>query len=108
FGAGVSRMSSESIRQVLVKYSREGLYAALRPAGCQHLAGTRIDVLLSFEASLDARGQRPQNPLDVNSFAWQKGLTLRPSEAENTTRKPKLFRRSVRTSVCKTGLERGP
>ena len=69
FGAGVSRMSSESIRQVLVKYSREDLYAALRPAGCQHLAGTRLDVLLSFEASLNAGGQRPQNPLDVNSFA---------------------------------------
>ena len=69
FGAGVSRMSSESIRQVLVKYSREDLYAALRPAGCQHLAGTRIDVLLSFEASLNAGGQRPLNPLDVNSFA---------------------------------------
>ena len=44
------------------------LYAALRPAGCQHLAGTRIDVLLSFEASLNAGGQSPQNPLDVNSF----------------------------------------
>jgi hypothetical protein len=68
FGAGVSRMSSESIRQVLAKYSREDLYTALRPAGCQHLAGTRIDVLLSFEASLNARGQRPQNPLEMDPF----------------------------------------
>jgi HD domain len=68
FGAGVSRMSSESIGQVLAKYSREGLSAALRPTWCQHLAGTRIDVLLSFEASLNARGQTPQNPLDADSF----------------------------------------
>ncbi len=69
FGAGVSRMSSDSIRRVLAKYPREDLYAALRPAGCEHLAGTRIDILRSFEASLNATGQRPEDPLDMDPFA---------------------------------------
>jgi hypothetical protein len=68
FGAGVSRISSGSINEVLVMYSREGFYAALRPAGIQHLSGTRVDVLESFQASLNAGRQAPENPLDV-SFA---------------------------------------
>ncbi len=69
FGAGVSRMSSEAIKEVLAKYSREGLYTALRPAGCEHLAGTRIDVLRSFEALSNAREQGRKNPLDMDPFA---------------------------------------
>ncbi len=69
FGAGVSRMSSASIKEVLAQYSREGFYTALRPAGIQHLAGTRVNVLESFQASLNTTGQRPENPLDMDPLA---------------------------------------
>jgi len=41
----------------------------------EHVCSNVLRVLLSFEASLNAGQQRPQNPLDVNSFACHEGVT---------------------------------
>ena len=65
FGVGVSRISSESIKDVIAKYSRAEVYTALHPPGVEHLDGTRRDAY--FQAGLVGQGQ--VNPLDTAPFA---------------------------------------
>jgi len=66
FGAGVSRMSPGSIKEVLAEFSREDLYAVLRPTACEHLPDTRLDVI--FKAMSGAK-EAPKHPLDMAPYA---------------------------------------
>jgi hypothetical protein len=67
FGTGVSRMAPESIKEVLGAYSREDLYVALNPDGCNHLAGTRLDVLSQSLSNVE--GGHSKHPLDMAPYA---------------------------------------
>ena len=66
-GAGVSRISPESMMEVLANYPRKDLYTVLGPTACEHLADTRIDAL--FKALSSGAKNAPPHPLDTTPYA---------------------------------------
>lgn len=64
---GLSRISAQSAREVLIRHPREGLsdYFALDPA--QHLLGTRPALITTV---LLSSGEKPQHPLDSGQTAF--------------------------------------
>jgi hypothetical protein len=67
FGTGVSRMSEESIKEVLAKYSRDELYTVFSATAFEHLAGTRFEV--SFKAVSNGEVDIFPHPLDMAPYA---------------------------------------
>lgn len=66
FGTGVSRMSEESVKQVLSKYSRDELYTVFNDTAFKHLTGTRFEV--SFKALAEGETDIFAHPLDLAPF----------------------------------------
>lgn len=62
FGTGTSRMSDQSIKDVLAEYSRDELYTVFSASAFEHLAGTRFEV--SFKAVTDGEIEIFPHPLD--------------------------------------------
>ena len=66
FGAGVSRMSQDSVKEVLAKYSRDELYTVFNDTAFEHLVDTRFEA--SFKAVSNGEVEVFSHPLDMAPF----------------------------------------
>ncbi|ELA2859241.1 phosphohydrolase, partial [Salmonella enterica] len=66
FGTGVSRMSQQSVKDVLAKYSRDELYSVFSATAFEHLVGTRFEV--SFKAVTSGLVETIPHALDLPPF----------------------------------------
>ncbi|AMZ70410.1 MULTISPECIES: HD domain-containing protein [Pseudomonas] len=66
FGTGVSRMSQQSVKDVLAKYSRDELYSVFSATAFEHLVGTRFEA--SFKAVTSGLVETVPHALDLPPF----------------------------------------